>query len=163
MKLQIKCLKKIFSSLMMLGIALGLCAYAMALIGDLDGNGSVDDADRAILSDNWLSNNAMPSQGDLDGDGDVDLNDLSKLASHWGDTETGNSDSLPDSDDGDPREGDIPSDDDGSNSMGDDYGSGTTDDDSDDSAYNDNDNQDEKNSPGDSSSVAFNARKYRFL
>ena len=54
-----------------------------ALVGDLDGDGDVDQADLGIMLAAWGSS----GEGDLDGDGDTDQADLGLLLSHWGETE----------------------------------------------------------------------------
>ena len=50
--------------------------------GDVDGSGSVDLADLALLLANFGSSSG--GAGDLDGDGDVDLADLATLLSAFG-------------------------------------------------------------------------------
>jgi hypothetical protein len=47
---------------------------------DLNGDGSVDASDLAILLSNWGGSGA----GDIDGSGTVDAGDLSALLSAWG-------------------------------------------------------------------------------
>jgi hypothetical protein len=55
--------------------------------GDLDGNGSVDLADLAILLANYGATSGVGYRdGDLDEDGDIDLSDLSALLAVYGDT-----------------------------------------------------------------------------
>ena len=60
----------------------------IGLFGDLNGNGSVDLPDLAML----LAHYGEPGpwtyeDGDLDGDGDVDLSDLAALLGVYGTTE----------------------------------------------------------------------------
>jgi hypothetical protein len=52
---------------------------------DLNGNGSVDLTDLAIILANYgATAEASPEEGDIDGDSDVDLQDLSELLAHFG-------------------------------------------------------------------------------
>lgn len=52
---------------------------------DLNGNGSVDLTDLAIIMSNFgATAEVSPEQGDIDGDADVDLQDLSTLLAHFG-------------------------------------------------------------------------------
>lgn len=53
-----------------------------ALLGDADGNGTVDLADLAALATNWNAAGTWEA-GDFTGDGAVDLADLATLATNW--------------------------------------------------------------------------------
>lgn len=58
-------------------------ATSATCVGDLDGSGSVDAADLAIVLGAWGPAHA-PIGEDLDGDGDVDAADLAVLLGAWG-------------------------------------------------------------------------------
>ncbi len=57
---------------------------ALPVVGDLDGNGSVDGADLAILLGQWGSSCKGGCTADLDGSGGVDGADLAMLLGAWG-------------------------------------------------------------------------------
>ncbi|HSX48062.1 MAG TPA: dockerin type I domain-containing protein, partial [Candidatus Nanoarchaeia archaeon] len=50
------------------------------IVGDINGDGKVDDADLAILINNWLTTNAA---ADINHSGLVDIYDFSKLLKDW--------------------------------------------------------------------------------
>ena len=54
------------------------------IVGDLDGNGSVDGSDLGILLSSWGPCEKLCCFGDLDGDQQVDGSDLGVLLSNWG-------------------------------------------------------------------------------
>jgi hypothetical protein len=56
---------------------------AGACAEDLNGDGTVNGADFALLLGVWGA--CVPCTGDLDGDGVVDGNDLARLLAGWGD------------------------------------------------------------------------------
>jgi len=56
----------------------------LAVPGDANSDGKVDDADAAILADHWGAVDASRSMGDFDDDGTVGPNDAAILAAHWG-------------------------------------------------------------------------------
>jgi PEP-CTERM motif len=56
----------------------------MAVAGDADLSGDIDDSDLSLLLSNWFDDtNRKWYHGDFDGNGDVDDSDLSNLLSHW--------------------------------------------------------------------------------
>jgi hypothetical protein len=57
---------------------------AVTVAGDLDGNGSVDSADMALLLSNWGASAFGENPYDLDGDGVVGAGDLAVLVNNWG-------------------------------------------------------------------------------
>jgi hypothetical protein len=58
----------------------------IVILGDLNGDHRVDEADGDILYNNWLSGvqNPTHAQGDLDGDGDIDIYDLDLMFAQYG-------------------------------------------------------------------------------
>ncbi|MCX7429285.1 MAG: dockerin type I domain-containing protein, partial [Planctomycetia bacterium] len=53
------------------------------LAGDANQDGTVNDADAAILAAHWQLTNATWTQGNFNGDGTVDSADASLLALNW--------------------------------------------------------------------------------
>lgn len=66
--------------------SLTLEVLAAGLVGDINGDGSVDLLDLDILGSNFSASPATYSQGDLNGDGTVDLLDLDILGANFGTT-----------------------------------------------------------------------------
>jgi hypothetical protein len=62
---------------------LGLAQRAVLCVGDLDGDGDVDQADLGILLGDWGCT-GDDCVGDIDGDGDTDQADLGALLAHYG-------------------------------------------------------------------------------
>lgn len=58
-------------------------ATKAAILGDLDGNDSVNFADLGMLSSYWLTSDQTSCPGDLNGDCKVDLADFALLAGNW--------------------------------------------------------------------------------
>ena len=64
--------------------------------GDANRNGVVDNADAAILGNNWQSGSGLTwDQGDFNGDGFVDDRDATILAANWQASTGGDSASVP--------------------------------------------------------------------
>ena len=67
-------------------VAAGWChtlAIKGCILGDLDGDGCVGQADLGILLADWGCTGG-DCAGDCDGDGDTDQADLGLLLAHWG-------------------------------------------------------------------------------
>lgn len=88
-----------YSLLILLVLALGLGGYGLyrilgshsaGLVGDLNGDGTVNVTDLSVLASHY-GQTATAAQGDLNGDGRVTIIDLSLLASNWGKTSSGSS------------------------------------------------------------------------
>lgn len=63
----------------------GIAEVIRLLPGDADGNGIVDQADAAVLAENWGETNGMSwADGDFNEDGAVSAADASILAANWG-------------------------------------------------------------------------------
>jgi nitrous oxidase accessory protein len=61
--------------------------YIVVMVGDLDGDGDVDFADYAVLTNQWMNQNCSDPQrcdgADLNTSGSVDLRDLAEFAGNW--------------------------------------------------------------------------------
>ena len=62
-----------------------LTPRAGACAQDLNGDGTVNGADLAILFNAWGACGGVACPADLDGDGEVEGDDLGMLLSNWGD------------------------------------------------------------------------------
>ncbi len=78
-------------------VRIGLGSWAPeALVGDANGDGTVDDADATILATNWqTATDATWAMGDFNGDGAVDDSDATLLASNWQMTAASQSAAVP--------------------------------------------------------------------
>jgi len=85
-------LSLLFSSLLIFAVQFRTGSSATAILGDINGDGSVNLLDLRILASAFGSGSVDPrwnSNADINGDGKVDLGDLVILAAHYGQTGIG--------------------------------------------------------------------------
>jgi hypothetical protein len=84
-------MKTNIASLTVLIALFSLSLPASAIVGDIDGNSTVNLDDIAILATNWLADDCVAQtwcdQADIDQYGNVDFVDFAMLAEHWTETE----------------------------------------------------------------------------